>query len=251
MKKIISIVLILSISLFVLSGCSKKDASSLEDKNFAELEYIEGQIVTILNNFAREEYRVDEKSKDTEINEDENTEDIHVVIPESPSIDWKKLLQDTKKIEKAVATTLVDLAALNIESGEIAKLSDGVNNMIIAIENQDESAFLIELNNVYSLIPTYIEKYASNSEKVFNKKIKYYTISTYIAYMDENQEMALNQVGELEKIYNEQMEDVGYVQQNEYNLNKIYILIQELKRAVEARSPELVKSKYLLLVQEI
>ena len=47
------------------------------------------------------------------------------------------------------------------------------------------------------------------------------------------------------------MQDINYAQNNEYNLNKLYILIQELKRAVEADSRELVRSKYLLLIEEI
>ena len=42
-----------------------------------------------------------------------------------------------------------------------------------------------------------------------------------------------------------------YAQNNEYNLNKLYISIQELTRAVEADSRELVRSKYLLLIEEI
>ena len=69
--------------------------------------------------------------------------------------------------------------------------------------------------------------------------------------MDGNLDMARTQVEELDKAYNDKMQDMAYAQNNEYNLNKLYILIQELKRAVEADSRELVRSKYLLLIDEI
>lgn len=247
MKKFVSILLILSLFLIILTGCSNQESVSLQDKNIAELEYVEKNIVDILNKLVREQYAVEETQEKVtnEILEDE------IDLRRRPTLNWEKLLNDTKKIENSIPTILVDLTALNIEAAEIAKLSDGVNNMIIAIGNEDEKTYLIELNNVYSLIPTYMEKYAGNNEKTFKKKLKYYAISTYIAYSDGNLEMAKTQSGELERVYSEKMQDMNYVQNNEYNLNKLYILIQELKRAVDSNSSELVKSKYLLIIDEI
>ena len=177
MKKFVSILLILSLFLIILTGCSNQESVSLQDKNIAELEYVEKNIVDILNKLVREQYAVEETQEKVtnEILEDE------IDLRRRPTLNWEKLLNDTKKIENSIPTILVDLTALNIEATEIAKLSDGVNNMIIAIGNEDEKTYLIELNNVYSLIPTYMEKYAGNNEKTFKKKLKYYAISTYIA----------------------------------------------------------------------
>lgn len=249
MKKIICLSLILSLCLFTLVGCSKDEPATLQEKNMQELEYIEGKAVSILNKMVREEYNKTEAEDITNTNEVLD-EEIGLPVQED-TLDWEELLKDTKKIESSIPTILVDLAALNIEAEEIARLSNGVNNMIIAIDNKDERTYLIELNNVYSLIPTYMEKYASDKESTFKKRLKYYTIATYISYMDGNLEMARTQVEELDKAYNDKMQDINYAQNNEYNLNKLYILIQELKRAVEADSRELVRSKYLLLIEEI
>lgn len=248
MKRFLSILLVLSLILISLTGCSNQESSSLQDKNISELEYIEGKLVKILNEMARDEYLVEVGTSD---NLEENTNlatDDSIV---TKKIDWEKLLKDTNKIESSIATTITDLTALNIEASEIEKLSTGVNNMIIAIEKEDINSYLISLNNVYALIPSYMEKYAGNNEKTFKKKLKYYTISAYIAYNDGNLEMAKTQASELERIYSEKMKEVGYLQNNEYNLNKLYILIQELKRAIDSDSKELVKSKYLLTIEEI
>ncbi len=253
MKKVIGLFFILSLCLFTLVGCSKDEPASLQDKNIQELEYIEGKAVSILNKMVREEYtKKEDKDIDKDITDANEVldEEIGLLVQED-TLDWEKLLEDTKKIESSIPTILVDLAALNIQAEDIAKLSNGVNNMIIAIDNKDERTYLIELNNVYSLIPTYMEKYAGDKEITFKKRLKYYAIATYISYMDGNLEMARTQVEELDKAYNDKMQDINYAQNNEYNLNKLYILIQELKRAVEADSRELVRSKYLLLIEEI
>lgn len=228
MKKLLSIFLILILCMFTLTGCSnQEEKSTLEDKNIAELEYIEGNLITILNKIVKNEYITDDV------------------------FDWERLLSDTRKIEDILAVTLVDLASLNIEASEISKLTNGIDNMIVAIDKEDQSSYMIELNNVYALIPTYMEKYSSGKESAFKKRLKYYSISAYVAYSDKNLEMAKSQINELDRIYSEKMQNVEYVQENEYNMNKIYILIQEFKKAIEADSSELVKSKYLLIINEI
>lgn len=228
MKKVLSIFLILIVCIFTLTGCSNQEQeTTLEDKNIAELEYIEERLVEILNKLVKNEYIEDD------------------------AFNWENLLADTRKIEDVLAVTLVDLASLNIQADEISKLTNGVDNMIIAADKKDERAYIIELNNVYALIPTYMEKYAAGQDVAFKKRLKYYAISSYVAYSDNNLEMAKTQVSELDRVYSEKMQQLDYVQNNEYNMNKIYILIQELKKAIEADSSELVKSKYLLVIDEI
>lgn len=230
MKKISKIFLLLLICLLVLTGCSSDNQEkSIEEKNLAELEYLEDNIVLIMNKFIKDEY----------LDEDIQTQK------------WDEILNDARKIENGMATTLVDLASLNIDTTEIAKLSTGINNMIIAIENEDETNFIVELNNIYALIPNYLSKYLNDSELIFKKQLKYYAISTYVGFRMGNVELAKSQIAEAETRYSEKMKDVNYVQNNEYNVNKVYILLQELKAAVDSGSQELVRTKYLLLVDEM
>lgn len=230
MRKILKTFIILFMCLLVLTGCSVNDeATNVEEKNLAELEYLEDNIVLIMNKYIKNEY-FDEENKVQK---------------------WDKILEDSRKIENGMATTMVDLAALNIDSAEIAKLSEGINRMIIAIENQDETNFIVELNNIFALIPNYLSKYLKDDELIFKKQLKYYAISTYVGFRMGDIELARSQIAEAESKYSEKMKDVNYVQNNEYNVNKIYVLIQELKGSIETGSEELVKTKYLLLVEEI
>lgn len=229
MKKLFRIFLVLVCCLVVLTGCSSEEQVSIEDKNLAELEYLEDNIVLIMNKFVKNEY----------FDQDTGTQK------------WEEILADSRKIENGMATTLVDLAMLNIDTEEISKLSTGINNLIIAIEAQDETNLMIELNNIYALIPNYLSKYLKDDELIFKKQLKYYAISTYVGFNMGNIDLANGQISEAETRYSEKMKDVNYVQKNEYNVNKVYVLIQELKNAVSLGSQELVKTKYLLLIDEI
>lgn len=94
MKKFVSILLILSLFLIILTGCSNQESVSLQDKNIAELEYVEKNIVDILNKLVREQYAVEETQEKVtnEILEDE------IDLRRRPTLNWEKLLNDTKKL---------------------------------------------------------------------------------------------------------------------------------------------------------
>ena len=223
MKKFKSLLIILIIFLFILTGCEFEEIEedTLESKITSEIEYIEGKLISIINKLVLEEY------KDNE---------------------WE---EDTRKIEEASNRILVDLASKSIDNSEITKFSDGVNNMILAVSNEDVKAYLVELNNVFSLFPNYEAKISNESDEIFERRLKYFTISTFIAFYVGDTELAKAQVDSLESEYLEKQRSVEYVEEHKYNMNKIYLLIEELKRGIEANSLDLVREKYLMLIDEI
>lgn len=225
MKKILNISLVISIILFGLTGCSLKQKEyTLEDKITEEIDYMEKELVGIVNNFTLGKYTEDGENN---------------------------ILDDTRKLEKASNRIMVDLAAENIDNNEITKLSDGINKMITLGENNMENEYLVELNNIFSLLPNFEAKVSSDSDEIFECRLKYFTISSYIAYSVGDIELAKSQVTSLENEFLEKQKSAQYVEEHKYNMNKIYLLIEELKKGIEQDSLALVKEKYLLLIDEI
>ena len=174
-----------------------------------------------------------------------------ISISDSNNIDFDKLMGDTRKIEEASNRMMVDLASQNIDNKEITNFSDGINKMIIEASNQDEIRYLVELNNVFSLFPNFVAKISSDSENIFERRLKYYTVSSYISFLIGDKDLSKTQIYTLEKEYLDKQKDIKYVEEHKYNINKIYLLIEELKKAIENDNSELVKEKYLLLINEI
>ena len=227
MKTKIKFLILIFIYLFILTGCTNNKEYSIEDKMSEEINYLENEMIEITNNFVLENY----KNKE--------------------SFEFDKLIEDTRKIEDASNRIMVDLASQNISNEEIGKLSDGINKMVIAASEKDELRYLIELNNVFSLFPSFASKITSDNDEIFERRLKYFTISSCISFLVGDKELSKNQIKTLESEYLEKQKDVKYVENHKYNLNKIYLLIEELKKAIENDSEELVKEKYLLLVEEL
>ena len=260
MRRIAVFLIIICLCMIILTGCSDDNQYTMDDKITEEIKYMENKMIGIVNNFALGNYDAGKNDANIgnnsngdityENNTSENIDIVAGVENNTSKLKYDEILEDTRKIEEASNRMMVDLAIQNVDNGEISRLSDGINNMLTAVSSQDEMTYLVELNNVFSLFSNYEAKISNDSDEIFERRLKYFTISSYISYLVGDKELAKTQVETLEKEYLEKQKGVEYVEEHKYNLNKIFLLIQELKKSIEADSEELVKEKYLLLIDE-
>ena len=252
---LILIICICSITLMFLTACNNDlNEYNLGDKITEEIKYTESKLIGIVNNFATGNYiskieNTEDLNKETNANI--STEEEMNTSENITRLNYENILKDTRKIEDVSNRLIVDLATENVENEEITKLSDGINNMISNLYSEDEKTFLVELNNVFSLLPNFEAKVSNNNDEIFERRLKYFSISSYIAFYVGDKELAKTQVAALENEFVEKQKDIEYIEKHKYNLNKIYLLIEELKKAIDTDREELVREKYLLLIDEI
>ena len=51
--------------------------------------------------------------------------------------------------------------------------------------------------------------------------------------------------------YKNLMNDIGYAEENKYNLNKIYVLLEEYRNAIGGLNYDLVRMKYIVTVENL
>ena len=157
MKKIIKKSIFLLIILFFLTGCdvSKHNEIGIEEKTKTELTYIEDSILNIVSKYAKGEYLKD------------------------GTLDWKSIFDDEEKINNTLDTIILDLTELDIERQDVLQLSTELNNLIITTSAQNEIEFLTRLNNIYALIPKFLDKFWSNKNDVQDLELKSIVLSSY------------------------------------------------------------------------
>ena len=261
MRRIAILFIIICFCMAILTGCSNNSKYTMEDKITEEIKYMENKMIRIVNNFTLGNYDFNNNdinsvnSSNSNITDENNQNDsIDInenIVNNTSKLKFDEILEDTRILEEASNRIMVDLAIKNVDNEEIARLSSGINNMITAISSQDEMIYLVELNNVFSLFSNYEAKISNDSDELFERRMKYFTISSYISYLVGDKELAKTQVDTLEKEYLEKQKGPKYAEDHKYNLNKIYLLIQEFKKAIEVDSEDLVREKYLLLIDEI
>lgn len=231
MRKIFLIKYILFIFsiLFILSGCSinnEENEKTIQDKVNEEINFLENKTFTITNKYAKGEYLVDEK------------------------LNWKDISKEVEEINLSIDTIIQDLSELDISNEDILALRNEVNSLLISSGNEDEYNLLQRTSYLYSLLPNYLEKYSDDKNQVDVMKLKSLILSSFVQANFLEWDTAKNTIVLAEAKYNEMMNNVDYMKEYSNNLNKIYVLLEELKNAIELQEVELTKVKFVNFIEK-
>ena len=247
------LVFLFGISVICLTGCSDSEKELLDDKILSELNYIESNIFDVVYKYASGEYEEDilndeVVTKISELTENEITIDSSTL--EMKVINFDKLGEDVKKINNSLDVLLIDLTEKNIDKSLITDVSQDVNNLIVNVSQNNINVVLRDINEIEKSIINNIDKLSIKESDKKIKKVKADILNVFVncmIYDDKTSSKEL--INNLIEKYQEYLNDQEFVNDNKYLVNNIYVLLQELKTAVDLENNELIKVKYLNLIE--
>lgn len=228
-KQTFKFIFLISFFIFFITGCSMQEENSktIQDKTDEEISFIEDEIFTIVNKYIKGEYTDD-----------------------AGGIKWEDVNKEVQNLNSALDTIMLDLSEFDISNDELIKLRNEINNLSISVTSKDDYNLLQKSSYIYSLLPTYTEKYSQDKNKIDNMKLKSLVLSCMVQANFLEWDSAKNTAGLAETKYKEMMDNVDYMKEYSYNLNKVYILIGEFKNAIGLEELELAKQKYINFIEK-
>ena len=228
-KENFKFIFLISFLILFLTGCSlqEENQKTIQDKTNEEISYIEDEIFTIVNKYIRGEYNDD-----------------------TGGIKWDDVNKEVQNLNSVLDTIMLDLSELEITNDELVNLRNEVNNLSISVTNKDDYNLLQKSSYIYSLLPTYMEKYSQDKNKIDNMKLKSLVLSALVQANFLEWDTAKNTALLVENKYKEMIDNVDYMKEYSYNLNKTYILIGEFKNAIDLEEVELTKQKYINFIDK-
>lgn len=228
-KKVFLFCVIILFCIIILTACAINDEEkpSIESKITEEIEYIENKILTFLNMYAKDEYDLEE------------------------DLNWDLIEENAIDLNGILDTIILDMTEVEISNETIIEFKNRVNNLSIAISNKDIDATLEEYRLLYLLLPIYAEKIYSNKNELEILRLKSLAISSYVLANRSEWDEAKKTILETENKYKTMMDNVDYIKEYSYNLNKVFVLIGELRNAIELEELELTNIKYVNFIEKI
>ena len=231
-KKVIKILIVIICTfclMFTLSGCeiNNDKEKTLGDKANEEIRYVENKILTFFSRYAKGEYG--------------NIDDL----------DWNAIDENILELNNVLDTVILDLTDLDVGNDDIIAFRNGLNSLSIAASNKDITVVTQKCGELYSLLPTYKKKYSDNKNEINIIELKSLVVSSFVYANSLDWGNAKNTIASAETKYKEMMDDVDYMKEYSYNLNKVYILVGELKNAIDLEEIELTKIKYINFIEKI
>lgn len=288
---ILGVMLIMFGSYYIYSNTSsQEDVATLKSKVDEEIKYLDSVIVSIMNKFNNITYAnykiVEEKAtsqnqnqKNSSVksiesqegqsggNNKDNSQENSIentitninmdyssilVNSDNKKIEWNYIKKEIEKMYSTWTTVLIDLNALNVNNTNLLKYNSTLDDITQALENEDKKTSMIKLADLYSLLVSYIKEYSSNNRLIQLLDTKSNILYAYslAEYEDKWSEMK-NYTDKAQNVYNNIINNELKNNDSTNNINKAYVLLNEISKSTSKKSKNIFYINYKNLMKEL
>lgn len=174
-----------------------------------------------------------------------------VLESDENSIEWKTIKNEIEVINSAWAIILIDLSSLNVDNNDILNFSTTLDDCILSIKDENKKDTLTNLAKLYSFIPKYEASISAPNNIQNVKQVKAYIINAY-SLVEQDDWVAIEaNISDCEKTFKNIINDVDYLKNKEYKVNRCYVLIKELQNSLSYKDKKLFYVKYKNLLENV
>ena len=167
----------------------------------------------------------------------------------SGSVDWSKIKNEIEVLYSIVPTITLDLYDLDTDKNEILKFNTELDNLTAVVKKEDKEKTLVELAKLYSFLPKYLEQVSTNEVYTNVINTKAYVVAAYSIVETENWDQVIEYINKAIESYSKLLNNVTE-DTKMYNVNRGYILLNELQNAANIKDKEIFLIKYKNLLEE-
>lgn len=166
-------------------------------------------------------------------------------------VPWDEISYVVETIYTAWPSISLDMKALNINESDISNFSTTLDGVAQAVKVQDKNSTLINLYNLYILLPKYLSYFSSNEYTLNVYNTKGYVLSSYVSANSENWEDMNTNITNAINTLSKNMNSTNLNDTEKSTIEKSYVLLEELKRGVGLEDKEIFYLKYKLAMEQL
>lgn len=175
----------------------------------------------------------------------------NVLSSDENDIDWNSIKNNIQTINESWGVVILDLSNMNVDNNDILNFSSTLDECILSIKDEKKVDTLTNIAKLYSFIPKFERGISAEKSTQNIKQVKSYIINAYsLVEKDEWTAIGTN-ITECEKTFKDITNDMEYMKDKEYKVNRTYILIKELQNSLTYKDKKLFYVKYKNVMESI
>ena len=284
-------IVILIIGFFTYKVFSKNDSdNNIKSKSLSEVRYLDNKFMSLfnaINNISFENYKIsateikEEESKNQDSNTSGNSKSSNSekskkegssssqsseeskdnkkydlkeqgILTKEEDINWDYIKNEVEKIYTSLYSTTIDLYQTETNQDDIVNFNKEYDNLTKAVKDENKENTLMELSKLYDYLPKFVESIAYEEKDKVVIKTKNEIFKAYSILDREEWSTISEKVNNASQEFTKLITNVNNQEKvNQYNLNKAYIMINELQNAVILEDKEVFLIKYKNLLEEL
>lgn len=174
-----------------------------------------------------------------------------ILVNSNKKIDWDNIKKETEKMYRSWTTILIDLNSLNVNQDNLLKYSTILDNITKAVQKENKKETLYQLADLYRLLVLYIKDYSKDNLKVNILDTKSNILYAYTLLEESKWQDMKNYIKKAQSSYTNIINSNLQNSQNIANINKVYILLNEIDKGIDTKDKNIFYIKYKNLMQEL
>ena len=285
---LVLIVFLSGFFIYKVSGQNKSN-ENIKEKTISEIKHLENEFQNLFNQFNNisfENYKItsteikkeeenekqlssssqkstsnggENSGKSEETESSENSEDNKQykleevgVLTESTEIDWKQIKNDVEKIYTSLYPIILDLYQTSTNQQDIANFNKECDNLTKAVKDENKEESLKELSILYDYLTKFAENCTEDEKEKTIIKTKNYIFKAYSVLEKEEWDTVSDNINRATQEFTKIITNINNKESgNQYNINKVYVMTNDLQNAARLKDKEVFLIKYKNLLEEL
>lgn len=170
------------------------------------------------------------------------------ILTSKSDINWNEMKNEVENIYTIVPTMTLDLYNLNINQEDILNFNKELDDLTIAVKNEDKENTLIKLANLYRYLPAYANIISNDKNYISLLETKSNIFNSYVFVNIDNWDEASNYTNKAIESYSRALNNIK--ENNNYDTNKIYIILNEIQNTINIKDKDVFLIKYKNFIEE-
>lgn len=175
----------------------------------------------------------------------------NVLSSDENDVDWNSIKNNIQTINESWGVIILDLSNMNVDNNDILNFSSTLDDCILSIKDEKKTDTLTNIAKLYSFIPKFERGISAENSTQNIKQVKSYIINAYSLVEKDDWTAIGNNISECEKTFKNITNDMEYMKDKEYKVNKTYVLIKELQNSLTYKDKKLFYVKYKNVMESI
>ena len=174
------------------------------------------------------------------------------VLNNNQDINWNELKNEVELLYGFLYNTTLDLYKITINQDEIINFNKEYDNLTAAVKNENKQEALSRLSILYDYIPKFMSYCSDDENELIILRTKNSIFKAYSILDKEEWDNMKKNISEGANEFTKIVTSIdNQLKGKQYNINKAYIMINELQNAVELKDKEIFLIKYKNLLEEL
>lgn len=190
-------------------------------------------------------------SGDTQQNNTKYELNMSGILNQSNEINWDEVKNEVENLYASIPTITMDLYKINLNQDDILAFNKEFDNLVLSIKDENKEETLKQLSKLYEYIPKFVSNVVN--EELYKRilETKSNIFKAYSKLESENWSEMSNDIANGINVYSQLLTSTNIDSSKQYNINRMYIMLNELKNSVSLKDKSIFLIKYKNVIEEI